>query len=90
MNKWVSLKDLGRRWEDIIKMDLQETGWNAGDLIDVMKDVGGRDFLTQLRSLRFEKKNAGNFFTISFWRKTLLFGISYWKFMVSLKTVVRF
>jgi hypothetical protein len=32
------LEDLRRRWEDNIKMDLQEVGWGGMDWIDMARD----------------------------------------------------
>ena len=31
-----------RRWEDNIKMDLQEVGWGRGDWMELVQDRDGR------------------------------------------------
>jgi hypothetical protein len=68
------------RWEDNIKMDLQEVGWGGMDWIDMAQ---GRDrwraFVSAVMNPRVPQ-NAGNFLTswgpVSFSRRSLLHGVS--------------
>jgi hypothetical protein len=76
---------LGRprhRWEDNIKMDLQEVGWRGMDWIDMTQDRDRwRALVNAVMNLRVPQ-NAGNVLTsrqpVSFSRRTLLHGVSYW------------
>jgi len=70
-----------RRWEDNIKMDLQEVGCGGMDWIKLAWDRNSwRALVNAVMKLRVPKKNAGNFLTsrgpVSFSRRTLLYGIS--------------
>jgi hypothetical protein len=68
------------KWEDTIKMDIQEVGWGVMDWIDLAQD---RDswwaFVNAVIDLQVSK-NAGNFLTsgepVSFSRRILLDGVS--------------
>jgi hypothetical protein len=52
-----------RRWEDNIKMDLQEVGWGGMDWIDMAQDRDRRRALVcAVMNLRV-LQNAGNFLT---------------------------
>jgi hypothetical protein len=52
-----------RRWEDNIKMDLQEVGWGGMDWIDMAQDRDGwRALVSAVMNLRVPQ-NAGNFLT---------------------------
>ena len=69
-----------RRWEDNIKMDLQEVGGGCEDWMELAQD---RDRWRELVSTVMNRrvpKNAGNFLTScrtsSFSRRTLLHGVS--------------
>ena len=66
-----------RRWEDNIKMDLQEVGCGGMDWIDLAQDRGR--FAIAIMNLRVPW-NAGNFLTswepVSFSRRTVLHGVS--------------
>jgi hypothetical protein len=59
-------RPLGRprhRWEDNIKMDLQEVRWGDMDWIDLAQDRDRwRDFVNATMNLRV-LQNAGNFLT---------------------------
>jgi hypothetical protein len=59
-------RPLGRlrhRWEDNIKMDLQEVGWGSMDWIDMAQDRDRwRALVSVVMNLRVTK-NAGNFVT---------------------------
>jgi len=76
-------KPLGRsrrRWEENIKIDLQEVGSNVMDWIDVAEDRDRwRTLVNAVMNLRVPW-SAGNFLTswepISFSRRTLLYGVS--------------
>jgi hypothetical protein len=81
-NCWGSLRDepfgrLRRRWEESIKMDLEEVGWGGMDWIDLAEDSDmWRALVTSLRV----PQNAGNFLTsrghLSFSGRILLHGVS--------------
>jgi hypothetical protein len=69
------------RWEDNIKMDLQEVGWGRGDWMELSQDrdrwralVGtGRNFrVPEMRGI----SSLAAKFTVSFSKRTLLHGIS--------------
>jgi len=69
-----------RRWEDNIKMDLQEVGYRGVDWIELAQDRNRwRALVSAVMNLRVPH-NAGNFMTsckqVSFSRKTLLCGVS--------------
>jgi hypothetical protein len=52
-----------RRWEDNIKMDLQEVGWGGMDLIDLAQDSDRwLTLVNAVMNLRVPL-NAGNFLT---------------------------
>ena len=59
-------RPLGRpkhRWEDNIKMDLQEVGGDCGDWMELAQDRDRwRALVSKVRNLRVSK-NAGNFLT---------------------------
>jgi hypothetical protein len=70
-----------RRWEDNIKMDLQEVGWGGWsmDWIDLVEDRDRwRALLNAVINLRVPQ-NAGNVLTssepVSYSRRTLLHGV---------------
>ena len=53
-----------RRWEDNIKMDLQEVGGGCGDWVELAQDRGRwRALVSTVMNLRGRKKKAGNFLT---------------------------
>jgi hypothetical protein len=69
-----------RRWEDNIRMDLQEVGCGCDDWIGLAQDRDRwRALVSAVRNLRVPY-NAGNFLTsckpVSFSRGTLLHGAS--------------
>ena len=69
-----------RRWEDNIRMDLQEVGLGNEDWIRLAQDRDRwRALVSAVRNLRVQY-NAGNFSTscklASFSRRTLLHGVS--------------
>jgi hypothetical protein len=76
-------RPLGRpryRWEDTIKMDLQEVGCGGMDWIELTQDrERWRALVNEVLDLQVPK-NAGNFLTsckpVSFSRRTLLHGVS--------------
>jgi len=68
------------RWENSIKMDLQEVGCGSMDCIELTEDRGRwRALVNAVMNLRVPQ-NAGNFLTsckpVSFSRRTLLHGVS--------------
>ena len=68
------------RWEDNIKMDLQEVGWGGTGWIDLTQDRDRwRVLVNAVMNLRIPY-NVGNFLTssesVSFSVKTLLHGVS--------------
>jgi hypothetical protein len=64
-----------RRWDDNIKMDLQEVVGGCGDWKELAQDRDRwRALVSAVMNFR-APKNAGNFLT-SFSRRTLLHGIS--------------
>ena len=69
-----------RRWEDNIKMDLQEVGGGRGDWMELAQDRGRwRALVSAVMNLPVPS-NVGNFLTscrpVSFSRRTLLHGVS--------------
>jgi hypothetical protein len=49
------------KWEDVIKMDLQEMGWGGEDFTDLAQDRGSwRAFVNAAMNLRVPK-NSGSF-----------------------------
>jgi len=76
-------KTLGRprrRWEDNIKLDLQEVGCGCMDWIELAQDRDRwRALVNAVTNLRFPQ-NVGNFLTswkpVSFSRRTVLHGVS--------------
>jgi hypothetical protein len=69
-----------RRWEDNIKMDLQEVGCKGMDWTDLAQDRGSWRALVNAGMNFRVTQNAGNFLTsrepIIFSRRTLLHGVS--------------
>jgi hypothetical protein len=71
-----------RRWEDNIRMDLQEVGCGGMDWTELAQDRDRwRAILNAVMNLRVQY-NAGNFLTsykpVSFSRRTLLRGVGKW------------
>jgi hypothetical protein len=69
-----------RRWEDSIKVDLQEVGCVVMEWIELARDRDRwRALVNAAMNLRFPR-NAGNFLTscklVGFSRRTLLHGVS--------------
>jgi hypothetical protein len=69
-----------RRWEDNIKMDLQEVVFGHMDWIELDQNRDSwRALVNAAMNIRFPL-NAGNFFTgckpVSFSRRTVLHGVS--------------
>jgi hypothetical protein len=75
-----SLEKRSRRWEDNIRMDPRETGWEGVDWMHLAQERNQwRDLLNTVMNLRISLE-AGNFLmssvTVSFSRRTLLHGVS--------------
>jgi hypothetical protein len=70
-----------RRWEDNIKMDLQEVGWGGMDWIDLAQDRDRWRAVVNAVMKLGVPYSAGNFLsswgTIRFSRRTLFLGVSY-------------
>ena len=76
-------RPLGRprcRWEDNIKMDLQEVGGSCGDWMELAQDKDRwRAFVGTVRNLRVPKMRGISWLAaepVSFSRRTLLHGVS--------------
>jgi hypothetical protein len=74
------LRRLRHRWEDNIKMDLQEVGCGGFDWLELAQDRNRwRALVNTVMNLRVPS-NAGNFWTsckaVSFSRRTVLRGVS--------------
>ena len=71
---------LRRRWEDNIKMDLQELGWSCGDWMELAQDRdSGRALVGTVRNIRVPKMRRISCLAtepVSFSRRTLLRGVS--------------
>ena len=69
-----------RRWEDDIKMDLQEVGGSCGDWMELARDMDRwRVLVGTVRNLRFPKRRGISRLAaepVSFSRRTLLHGLS--------------
>ena len=69
-----------RRWEDNIKMDLQEVGEGFGDWMELAQDMDRwRALVSTVRNLRVPKMRGISWLTaelVSFSRRTLLHGVS--------------
>ena len=69
-----------RRWEDNIKMDLQEVGGGCGDWMELAQDRDWwRALVSTVRNLRVPKMRGISLLaaeTVSFSRRTLLHGVS--------------
>ena len=69
-----------RRWEDNIKMDLQEVGGSCGDWMELAEDRGRwRALVSTVRNLRVPKMRGISGLAaepVSFSRRTLLHGVS--------------
>ena len=69
-----------RRWEDNIKMDLQEVGGSCGDWMELAQDRDRwRALLSAVRNLRIPKMRGISWLAaepVSFSRRTLLHGVS--------------
>jgi hypothetical protein len=75
-----SLGRLRRRWDDNIKIDIQEMGCGGMDGIELAQDRGRwQALLNAVMNIRVTL-NAGNFLTtfkpVSFLRRNLLHGVS--------------
>ena len=76
-------RPLGRprcRWEDNIKMDLQEVGCGGMDWIELAQDRGRWSALVNVTMNLWVPQNVGNFLAsckpVSFSKRTLLHGVS--------------
>ena len=71
---------LRRRWEDNIKMDLQEVGGGCGDWMELAQDrERWRALVNTVRNLRVPKMREISWLAaepVSFSRRTLLHGVS--------------
>ena len=71
-----------RRWEDNIKMDLQEVGGACGDWMELAQDRDRwRTLVSTLMNLRVPKMRGISWLAaepVSFSRRTLLHGVSKW------------
>jgi len=84
VGKTEGTRPLGRhrsRWEDNIKMDLQEVGWGESmDWIDLAEDRDRWQALVKAVMNIWVPQNAGNVLTssepVSYSRRTLLHGVS--------------
>jgi hypothetical protein len=69
-----------RRWEDTIKMDLQEVGWGGMDWTDLAQDKDRWQAIVNVVMNLQVPHNVGNFLTsykpVSFSRRTVLHGVS--------------
>ena len=69
-----------RRWEDNIKMDLQEVGGSCGDWVELAQDRDRwRALVGTVRNLRVPKRRGISWLTaepVSFSSRTLLHGVS--------------
>jgi len=69
-----------RRWEDNIKMDLQEVGGGCGDWMELAQDrASWRALVSRVRNLRVPKMRGISLLAaepVSFSRRTLLHGVS--------------
>ena len=74
------LEDSRHRWEDNIKMDLQEVGEGGMDWIDLVQDRDRWQALQHVVMNIWVPQNEGNFSTscelVSSSQKTLLYGVS--------------
>ena len=83
-----------RRWEDNIKIDLQEVGWSCGDWMELaqVRDRW-RALVSTVRNLRVSKMRGISWLAaepVSFWRRTLLHGVSkYYVFTETSSTAVK-
>jgi hypothetical protein len=83
VGKLYAKRPLGRprhRWEDNIKMYLQEVGCESMDWIELTQDRDRWWALVKAVMNVWVPKNAGNFLTsckpVSFSRRTVLYGVS--------------
>ena len=73
----------GRRWEDNIKMDLQDVGGGCGDWMELARDRDmWRALVNTVRNLRVPKMRGISWLAaepVSFSRRTLFRGVSKYK-----------